>query len=93
MRDKFAIVINALNNGLTVEVDGQKFCFGEDDNGKTHLCIEMERIDGVTRVASKVLLNSQVSFDYFYNACQKLSEQDIVSIAAGSVLINERKRR
>lgn len=93
MRTKLSIIIEALNDGVTIEIDGQKYCFGEDENGNTVLCIELQRVDLATRAVTPILSRCGVSFDYFFNACEKMSEGDVMAIAAGNVLRKERTVR
>jgi hypothetical protein len=91
MKSKFQIVLSALEDGQTIEVDGQKYCFGEDDQGNPVLCWELTRVNLDNDFTDeKFLGKADVSFSYFYNACNKLSEETIIGIVAGNVL---RKKR
>jgi hypothetical protein len=90
MKSKLEIVLSALENGATVEIDGQRYCFGEDENNNTILCWELMRVNLDNCTDEKFLGKADVSFSYFYNACNKLSEETIIGIAAGNVL---RKKR
>jgi hypothetical protein len=94
MKSKFQIILSGLEEGRTIEVDGQKYCFGEDEAGNSVLCWEWTRVNLDGNFADEnYLVKADVTFNYFYNACNKVSEEEIVGIAAGNVLTSLRKKR
>jgi len=81
------IVLQSLLDGIPVEIEGESYWLDE----KKRLVVEREAIDLKTQKSREVFLLVDMSIGAFLNMCERLSDEDIITIA-GNNLLNQARR-
>ena len=77
------IVLEAMLDGRKVKIDGQTWCMSEDHE----ICMPAKHYKGdLDGEYEEVGMKVEMSVGVFFNMCEKLTEEEVFTISAESVL-------
>lgn len=94
LRPKFIRVLDAMAKGSQVEMDGQilALCETEEETPKPVVAFQVTRTTH-GKDPEQVWMEAQhYTLNQFIQACESLSEEEIIGICAGAILRELRKR-
>lgn len=87
LRAGYKIVLDALETGMSVQIDGYKWVYQEGVTGAPVLCVEMWN-----ETKKEVhYVNPDMTFNAFMAICHKLTEKELLVIGANAALNHGRK--